>query len=404
MFNNAAVSGRKVEMARVLIVDSHPAIRKWLNASVGKIGHQVDQATDGKTALETASREPIDLMLVAVDLPRMSGCQVLFNLKGNPRTRAIPVIMLTSIQSYETEAECLRLGASNVVTKPCSFDDLATHIRVALREGQETVGEKPSGGALQDQAEWEQPTAEALPNAQPALKSSEQLSKFVSTGGGLAPLRLVLGGGLAAESLTLIEGPLVSDMGLICQYLMYGAIMESSEAALFSSKQTVEDLSREMGSMGMDVSGSIQDNKLSVRSIAKPSPGETPEALFGALAAEIDCLPRSCGLVIIDGITDLAIFCQDRTIMGFFSIFQKLCTAGKAIVVVAESSAFAPDLLSRLRQLCDTHISMMVRDRQVRVLNAVKVNNLEQRRDNGFSFRVEPGVGITIVPMFQVRV
>ena len=86
------------------------------------------------------------------------------------------------------------------------------------------------------------------------------------------------------------------------------------------------------------------------------------------------------------------------------SIFQKLCTAGKAIVVVAESSAFAPDLLSRLRQLCDTHISMMVRDRQVRVLNAVKVNNLEQRRDNGFSFRVEPGVGITIVPMFQVRV
>ena len=129
-------------MARVVIVDSHPAIRKWLNASLGKIGHQVDQATDGKTALETASREPIDLMLVAVDLPRMSGCQVLFNLKGNPRTRAIPVIMLTSIQSYETEAECLRLGASNVVTKPCSFDDLATHIRVALREGQETVGGK----------------------------------------------------------------------------------------------------------------------------------------------------------------------------------------------------------------------------------------------------------------------
>ena len=122
-------------MARVLIVDSHPAIRKWLNASLGKIGHQVDQATDGKTALETASREPIDLMLVAVDLPRMSGCQVLSNLKGNPRTRAIPVIMLTSIQSYETEAECLRLGASNVVTKPCSFDDLATHIMVALREG-----------------------------------------------------------------------------------------------------------------------------------------------------------------------------------------------------------------------------------------------------------------------------
>jgi len=391
-------------MARVLIVDSHSAIRKWLNASLGKIGHQVDQATDGKTALETASREPIDLMLVAVDLPRMSGCQVLSNLKGNPRTRAIPVIMLTSIQSYETEAECLRLGASNVLTKPCNFEALATHIRVALQDGQDPVLATHIRVALQHEAEWELPTEEVLPDAQPALKSPGQSSKFVSAGGGLAPLRLVLGGGLASESLTLIEDPLDSGKGLICQYLMYGAIMEGNKVALFSSSQTVEDLSQEMGSMGRDVSEALQDNKLLVQSISRPSPEVTPESYFGALASKIHCLPKSCALVVIDEITDLAMICQDRTIMGFFSIFQKLCTAGKAIVVVAESSAFAPDLLSRLRQLCDTHISMMVRDRQVRVLNAVKVNNLEQRRDNGFSFRVEPGVGITIVPMFQVRV
>lgn len=404
MFNNAAVSGRKVEMARVLIVDSHSAIRKWLSASLGEIGHQVDQATDGKTALETASREPIDLMLLDFDLPGMGGSQVLSNLKGNPRTRAIPVIMLTSIPSYETEAECLRLGASNVLTKPCDFEDLATHIRVALREGQETVKEEPSGEAPQDLAEWELPTDEALPDAQPALKASGRSSKFVSAGGGLAPLRLVLGGGLAAESLTLIEGPLDSGKGLICQYLMYGAIMEGSRVAVFSSDQTVEDLSREMGSMGRDVSEAVQDNKLSVQSISRPSPGVTPESYFGALASKIDCLPKACGLVVIDEITDLAMLCQDRTIMGFFSIFQKLCTGGKAIVVVAQAGAFAPDLLGRLHQLCDTHITMAVRDRQVKVLNAGKVNNLEQRKDNGFSFRIEPGVGAKVVPMFQVRI
>ncbi len=391
-------------MARVLIVDSHSAIRKWLNASLGDIGHQVDQATDGKTALETASREPIDLMLVDVDLPGMGGSQVLSNLKGNPRTRAIPVMMLTSIPSYETEAECLRLGASNVLTKPCNFEDVATHIRVALREGQETVEEEPSGEVLQDQAEWELPTEEVLPDVQPALKSPGQSSKFVSAGGGLAPLRLVLGGGLASESLTLIEGPLDSGKGLICQYLMYGAIMEGSKVALFSSNQTVEDLSREMDFMGRDVSEAVQDNKLSVQSISRPSPGVTPESYFGALASKIDCLPKSCGLVVIDEITDLAMICQDRTIMGFFSIFQELCTAGKAIVVVAQAGAFAPDLLGRLHQLCDTHITMAVRDRQVKVLNAGKVNNLEQRKDNGFSFRIEPGEGAKVVPMFQVRI
>ncbi len=85
-------------------------------------------------------------------------------------------------------------------------------------------------------------------------------------------------------------------------------------------------------------------------------------------------------------------------------MFQKLCTGGKAIVVVAQTGAFAPDLLSRLHQLCDTHITMAVRDRQVKVLNAAKVNNLEQRKDNGFSFWIEPGEGAKVVPMFQVRV
>ena len=391
-------------MARVLIVDSHSAIRKWLNASLGDIGNQVDQATDGKTALETAAREPIDLMLLDFDLPGMGGSQVLSNLKGNPRTRAIPVIMLTSIPSYETEAECLRLGASNVLTKPCNFEVLATHIRVALREGQDPVEEEPSGEALQDEAEWELPTEEVLPDAQPVLKSPGQSSKFVSAGGGLAPLRLVLGGGLASESLTLIEGPLDSGKGLICQYLMYGAIMEGNKVALFSSSQTVEDLSQEMGSMGRDVSEALQDNKLLVQSISRPSPEVTPESYFGALASKIHCLPKSCALVVIDEITDLAMICQDRTIMGFFSIFKELCTGGRAIVVVAQAGAFAPDLLGRLHQLCDTHITMAVRDKQVKVLNAGKVNNLEQRKDNGFSFRIEPGEGAKVVPMFQVRI
>jgi len=71
---------------------------------------------------------------------------------------------------------------------------------------------------------------------------------------------------------------------------------------------------------------------------------------------------------------------------------------------VAQAGAFAPDLLGRLHQLCDTHITMAVRDRQVKVLNAGKVNNLEQRKDNGFSFQVEPGEGAKVVPMFQVRI
>ena len=391
-------------MARVLIVDNHSAIRNWLTASLGKIGHEVDAATGGKAALEIAAQGNIDLIFADVDLPGMDGPQMLSNLKGNPRTSAIPIIMLTAIPSYEIESACLRLGASNVLTKPCGFEDLAVHIRVALREGQEIVKEQSRVAATPIEAEWELPIDQDLPDAQPALKTLGQPDKFISTGGGLAPLRLVLDEGLAAQSLALIEGPMDSGKSLICQYLMYGAIMEGSKVALFSSSQTIETLSQQMGSMGRDISEALQDNKLSVHPISRPSSGETPEAYFGALASEIDCLPPSCGLVVIDEITDLAMLCQDRTIMGFFSTFQKLCTAGKAIVVVAQPGALAPDLLNRLHQLCNTHISTAVRDRQVKVLNAVKVNDMDKRRDNGFSFRMEPGVGAVVVPMFQVRI
>ena len=394
-------------MAKVLIVDHQSAIRKWLTASLGRGGHEVNQATNGKTALEIASRVPIDLILLDVELPGMDGCQVLSTLKGDPRTRSIPVIMLTSIPSYDTEAAGLRLGASNVLTKPCNSEDLATHIRVALREGQNAAEEEARGAAAPAvAAERELPIAAASPDPESSLDPSGKPSKFISTGGGLAPLKAALDGGLTPGGMTLIEGPTASGKSLICQHLMYGAIMDGWEAALFSSDQTAEILSQRMGSIGLEVSRAVQDNKLSVRPLVRPSPGENPESLFATLVSEIEGLPRSCGLVVVDGITDLAILCEDRTVMGFFSTFQKLSAAGKAIVVVAQSSAFEPALIARLHQLCNTHISMttqMVRDRPAMLLNAAKVNNLEKRGDNGFCFRVEPEVGVSIVPISRVR-
>ncbi len=394
-------------MAKILIIDHQSSIRMWLTTSLGRSGHEVIQGTNGKSALEIASREPIDLMILDADLPGIDGRPVLSILKEDPLTRSIPVIMLTSIPSYETEAVGLRLGASNVLTKPCNFEDLAVHVRVALREGQESAKEKPRGAEVPAvPADLEHLINAASPDLEPISKSSDKHSKFISSGGGLAPLEAVLGGGLTAGELALIEGQLDCGKSLICQYLMYGTIMDGWEVTLFSSDQTAEILSQRMASIGMEVSRAVQDSTLSVRSFARPSSGENPSTLFSALASEIERLPRSCRLVLVDGITDLAILCDDRTIMGFFSTFQKLCVDGKAIVVVADSSAFDPALLGRLHKLCNTHINMtrqMVRNIPAMVLNATKVHNIEMPSDNGFSFRVEPEVGVRIIPVSRVR-
>jgi archaellum biogenesis ATPase FlaH/CheY-like chemotaxis protein len=391
-------------MSKVLIVDQQYSVRKLLTGSLSRNGHEVAEAINGQAALEFVNRESFDLMLLDFDLPDMDGCQVLSTLKADPRTRSIPVIMLTDVQSNERKAACLRLGASNIVTKPCD-GSLARYVRVALHEGQEIERVKLDMETTPPVAFYpEVPAAEAMPDTQLEQIPSDQPSKFISKGGGLVPLELVLCGGLCVGELAIIEGPPDSGKSLICQYLTYGAVKDGGKAALFTSSQTAEALSQQMGSIGMDVSQAIHDRELLIHPIAELQPGESPESIFGALACKIENLPRSCGLVVIDGITDLAIHCKVRTVMGFFSIFQDLCAEGKTIVVVVESSAFDSDLIGRLHQLCNTHISMKVKGRHAKVLKAAKVNNQEMRGDNGFSFRIEPGVGANVIPMFRVQI
>jgi len=128
-----------VLMANVLIVDHQSSIRKSLTSSLSGDGHKVDEATNGKAALEMAAKSRFDLMFLDLELPGMGGIEVLSDLKENPRTSGIPVIMLTSLLSAETEAASLRLGASNVLVKPCSGSSLETMVRIALREGEDAA-------------------------------------------------------------------------------------------------------------------------------------------------------------------------------------------------------------------------------------------------------------------------
>jgi len=91
-------------MAKVLVVDHERRIRKWLTDSLGKCGYEVVEAENGATALEMASRQQIDLILLDDALPRMDGWQVLTKLKEDSQMQRIPVVILTSFPSFEIEA------------------------------------------------------------------------------------------------------------------------------------------------------------------------------------------------------------------------------------------------------------------------------------------------------------
>ena len=382
-------------MEKVLVVDHESRIRKWLTDSLGKCGYEVEEAANGQTALETVSRQKFDIILLDDALPRMDGWQVLTKLKEDPQLQRIPVIILTSFPSVETEATGIRLGAAHVLSKPCHTEALETTVRVAIREAERNDAKVPP---------TEVEPEEDSPFWQSKISDS---SNIIGTGGKLVPLEKVLRGGIPTGSLTLIEGASEAGKSVICQYLLYGAVLDGLGVAYFSTQHTAGSLAQQMRSIGLNLLDNMGEDRLSVYPLQDRVTGDDPDALLAELVSEIQGVPKECGLVIVDSITNLAQVSEDRAVMGFFSSCQRQCEEGRTIVLVARPSAFNQNLLARLHGLCSTHIGMVietVRDKMVTTLEVSKVSNSEPRSNNRLSFQIEPDIGVWVVPMSRVKV
>jgi DNA-binding response OmpR family regulator len=103
---------------RILIVDDHPSMRRALRL-VLEPDYDVAEAADGANAVEMVRAEPPDLVLLDLNLPGVSGSEVLATLKGDATTVGVPVIVVTATGEEERE-RVTKLGADDYVTKPFS--------------------------------------------------------------------------------------------------------------------------------------------------------------------------------------------------------------------------------------------------------------------------------------------
>lgn len=118
--------------ARILVTEDDPDIRELIAISLGMAGFTVERAEDGESALAQAMANPPDLMVVDVMLPGISGHEVVQGLAADPRTAAIPVLMLSARgQSHDID-EGLASGAHAYVVKPFSPRDLAARVKAML--------------------------------------------------------------------------------------------------------------------------------------------------------------------------------------------------------------------------------------------------------------------------------
>ena len=124
---------------RILIVDDLPLGRQMISDVIALMGHEAVEAPDGEAGLARARAvPPPDLILLDVNMPGMDGFQVCKILKGDPLTRAIPIIFLTSYNESEDRVKGLNIGADDYLTKPFAIRELAARIEKRLQARQET--------------------------------------------------------------------------------------------------------------------------------------------------------------------------------------------------------------------------------------------------------------------------
>ena len=117
-----------VQPSRILVVDDNASNRDLLTRRLQRQGHTVLEAEDGARALALVEKEALDLVLLDLMMPGISGYDVLALLKSDPRSREIPVIMISALSELDSIVRCIEAGADDYLAKP--FDPILLRARV----------------------------------------------------------------------------------------------------------------------------------------------------------------------------------------------------------------------------------------------------------------------------------
>jgi two-component system phosphate regulon response regulator PhoB len=126
----------------VLVVEDEEDIRELVSYHLLKEGYQVAGVGSGEEALATATAQPPDLILLDLMLPDVDGLTVCQRLRSQPRTKAVPIVMLTAKGEEADIVGGLNLGANDYVTKPFSPKVLMARVRAVLRHRNEAPPEE----------------------------------------------------------------------------------------------------------------------------------------------------------------------------------------------------------------------------------------------------------------------
>jgi two-component system KDP operon response regulator KdpE len=122
--------------AKIMVVDDDPQIRRVLRTAFVAQGYEAVDARNGEEALEMLREEKVDLVILDVNMPGMSGLETCRAIRSSSE---IPIVMLTVRDAEADKVEALDAGADDYMTKPFGSPELLARIRAALRRSPQTA-------------------------------------------------------------------------------------------------------------------------------------------------------------------------------------------------------------------------------------------------------------------------
>jgi phosphate regulon transcriptional regulator PhoB len=141
---SAARHGAKVPTtarSTILVIDDEPEICELVSYNLAREGYRVLSERDGESGLERVFQSPPDLLVLDLLLPQRSGLEVLRAIRAEPRTRALPVLILTARGTEMDKLVGFEHGADDYLTKPFSPKELVARVSAILRRtrGEERI-------------------------------------------------------------------------------------------------------------------------------------------------------------------------------------------------------------------------------------------------------------------------
>src|SRR5262245_31497695 len=141
-----------VAKPKILVIEDEPDILEVIQYNLEREGHKVIACRDGELGLSRIRTDDPDLVILDLMLPGMDGVEVCRQVKADPVTRGIPVIMVTAKGEESDIVLGLGIGADDYITKPFRPKELVARVQVVLRRGplreQSGAGERVVRGPL----------------------------------------------------------------------------------------------------------------------------------------------------------------------------------------------------------------------------------------------------------------